>query len=262
MLSRVDPLAPYARWRDRALAQAWGAQSAREAVLGALQCRRTAILHAQRMRAAATPEAAQYYLEELRRLRALARADLRRARTLRAHPVRQPYLLIACSATKRDAVDPLPALTRYDGPAYRVLRAGLPALAHRLPLRILSARYGLLAAQSPIPDYNQRMDAARAATIVREGAVAREIAADLARVRPTDILVMGGGDYREVFVNALTRAGLPAHVRVLAVQGGIGEQLGQLRRWLHNAPVVGAADVGARLQPHLPAGSAEAAACR
>jgi hypothetical protein len=241
MLSRVDPLGPYRRWVDQASREAWEDTSASAAVLGALQCRRSAILQAQRERQAATARDAAYYAEEGQRLRAIARAELHRAHELRAAAVRKPYLLMACSATKRPDADGLAALTRYDGPAYRVLRAGLPALGHRLPMQILSAQFGLLAPQTRIPDYNRCMDDARRDAFLREQQVARAIAADLHRVRPTDILVMGGARYRAVFCDALARAGLPDHVRVLATQGGIGEQLGQLRRWLHDEAMHGVA---------------------
>lgn len=256
MLSRVDPLAPFSRWYGRASVEAWEDASAGEAVLSALRCRRTAILHAQRARAADRAEHATYYREEGQRLRALVRDELRRARALRAEPVRRPYLLIACSDTKRHDAQDLRAIDRYDGPAYRVLRHSLPALGNRLPTRILSAQFGLLSPQVVIPDYNRCMDDARAQTLRDDGKVRREIAADIARVRPTDILVMGGARYRGVFDDALRHAYLPSHVRVRAVQGGIGEQLGQLRRWLHNEPLPDATDVRAAWQARLPGGQA------
>ncbi|WP_432262818.1 DUF6884 domain-containing protein [Cupriavidus sp. TMH.W2] len=256
MLSRVDPLAPFSRWYARAFAGAWEGSSAREAVLSALQCRRMAVLHAQRERAADRPQHAAYYREEAQRLRGIVRGELRRARALRAQPVRQPYLLIACSDTKRHDAQPLRAIDRYDGPAYRVLRNSLPVLGNRLPMRILSAQFGLISAQTCIPDYNRRMDEARAQQFLDDDKLRRDLAADIARVRPTDILVMGGAHYRRVLTEALRDAGLPVHVRVLAVQGGIGEQLGQLRRWLHNQSVTDTRDVRAAWHAHLSGGQA------
>ncbi len=74
-------------------------------------------------------------------------------------------LIIACSATKRHDAGLLPALHRYDGPLYRIIRRALaerPQLAARLTIRILSAEYGLISADTPIPDYDQRMTPARA----------------------------------------------------------------------------------------------------
>jgi hypothetical protein len=54
-------------------------------------------------------------------------------------------LLVACSATKNGAAETLPAITRYDGVAYRVIRRWQhehAAQAEELAILILSARYG------------------------------------------------------------------------------------------------------------------------
>ena len=74
-------------------------------------------------------------------------------------------LILGCSATKRHDAGLLPALHRYDGPLYRIIRRALaerPQLAARLTIRILSAEYGLISADTPIPDYDRRMTPARA----------------------------------------------------------------------------------------------------
>lgn len=74
-------------------------------------------------------------------------------------------LLIACTASKRADIGLLPALERYTGPSFRVLRHWLrnPAhCTHQLDVLVLSAEFGLIPASRPIPDYNRRMTAARA----------------------------------------------------------------------------------------------------
>src|SRR5262245_57068777 len=74
-------------------------------------------------------------------------------------------LILACSATKRPDPDRLPALERYDGPAFRTLRAFLrndPDRASTLDLLILSAEFGLIAGDTPIPVYNRCMTSSRA----------------------------------------------------------------------------------------------------
>ena len=67
-------------------------------------------------------------------------------------------LLLGCSATKwRDPGD-LPALDRYDGPVFRVVRQRRRE-GRRLPLMlILSAAYGLIGPQNPVTYYDQRLD--------------------------------------------------------------------------------------------------------
>jgi cytoplasmic iron level regulating protein YaaA (DUF328/UPF0246 family) len=75
------------------------------------------------------------------------------------------FLILACTATKRHEVRLLPAIYRYCGPSFRVLRRWLsdhPEAATRLDVSILSAEFGLIPAIQPIPDYDRRMTAARA----------------------------------------------------------------------------------------------------
>lgn len=76
-------------------------------------------------------------------------------------------LILACSASKVPHEALLPAWRRYAGPSYRTLRRWLreaPAqLGVDLDLAILSARYGLIAWDQPIPAYDERMDCQRAA---------------------------------------------------------------------------------------------------
>lgn len=138
-------------------------------------------------------------------------------------------LILSCSATKRTDTDLLPAQSRYTGPAFRVLRKALRELADDAHPRvaILSAEFGLIAGDTPIPWYDRRMDPTQAAALTP--AVQREL---------DTILADGPG---EVFVN-LGRAYLPAigavpagPWRVSYAHGGIGERLGQLRRWLYAA---------------------------
>jgi hypothetical protein len=67
--------------------------------------------------------------------------------------------VLGCSQTKRETPGLLPAIDRYDGPPYRVLRNYLrerewPA---NLSVAILSAEYGLVGGFTGIADYNTRM---------------------------------------------------------------------------------------------------------
>jgi hypothetical protein len=67
-------------------------------------------------------------------------------------------LIIACSERKNSAVGLLPAIDRYDGPAFRVLRKYLREHAERAPsILILSAKYGLIPAGQEIPMYERRL---------------------------------------------------------------------------------------------------------
>lgn len=69
-------------------------------------------------------------------------------------------LVLGCSQTKRKCEGLLPAIDRYDGPAYRVLKRFLRD--HQWPLDvsigILSARHGLFGALKGIEDYDTKMN--------------------------------------------------------------------------------------------------------
>lgn len=135
-------------------------------------------------------------------------------------------LVITCSATKRSNAGLLPALERYDGPVYRVLRA-YQRRGHRLPKTlILSASLGLITPNHPVRDYDQRMtpDMAKVWRASREGRILlqRSLAA------AEEHLVVAGKDYLGV-LNAWTPG-----VELNIAGGGIGEKLGQLKRWLES----------------------------
>jgi hypothetical protein len=72
-------------------------------------------------------------------------------------------LIVSCSQCKRSDPGLLPAIDRYDGPTFRVLRRFLkerPSAA--LDIFILSAKFGLIPHNQPIPNYDQRMTPLRA----------------------------------------------------------------------------------------------------
>jgi hypothetical protein len=71
-------------------------------------------------------------------------------------------LVLGCSQTKRETSGDLPAIDRYDGPPYRVLRGFLRdhAWPDDLSVAVLSAKYGLFGALKPIAHYEARMQPA------------------------------------------------------------------------------------------------------
>src|SRR3954452_8533298 len=74
-------------------------------------------------------------------------------------------LILKCSARKRDGAELLPAIDRYDGPLWQVLRSFLraqPLFAADLDVYVLSAGFGLIPAAQMIPWYDQTMAPERA----------------------------------------------------------------------------------------------------
>ncbi|MCG9969920.1 hypothetical protein L9W92_18150 [Pelotomaculum terephthalicicum JT] len=73
-------------------------------------------------------------------------------------------LVLGCSQTKRQTPGLLPAIERYDGSYYRVLRRYLRERQwpDNLSIAVLSARYGLIGGFTDIEDYNERMNQQKA----------------------------------------------------------------------------------------------------
>src|SRR6266508_7023102 len=67
-------------------------------------------------------------------------------------------LILSCSQRKALAKGRLPAIDRYDGPAFRVLRKYLRESPSGAPtVLILSAKYGLIESDRRIPPYDRRL---------------------------------------------------------------------------------------------------------
>ncbi|MEO8648319.1 MAG: tRNA-guanine transglycosylase DpdA [Acidobacteriota bacterium] len=76
-------------------------------------------------------------------------------------------LVLGCSQVKRNATGLLPAIDRYDGTAYRVLRKFLRSHCWPggLSVAVLSAKYGLVGGFTGIEDYDERMTPNKAAAL-------------------------------------------------------------------------------------------------
>jgi hypothetical protein len=139
-------------------------------------------------------------------------------------------LLISCSARKRSDPGSLPALERYDGPAFRVLRKQLRTGGSVIRVLVLSAKFGLIPADLPIPDYDQRLTAAGAEQL-RPG-VLKTLRAELAATTHIEI----GLCLSRLYLNALAgfEAAVPGGVGVVEIGGGLGPRLSRLRDWLRS----------------------------
>ena len=72
-------------------------------------------------------------------------------------------LILSCSQRKRLDEGLLPAVERYDGPAFQVLRRFLRENSSEAPhVLILSAEHGLISYDRPIAAYDRKMTLARA----------------------------------------------------------------------------------------------------
>ncbi len=138
-------------------------------------------------------------------------------------------LIISCSQAKRRSAGLMPAIDRYDGPAFRVLRKFLRETSHDRPVvLILSGRHGLIDSKLPIRYYDLPMSAKRADSL-RPATLER-----LARVltaKDWDCLALClSARYRKA-VHGLERI-LPQHTRFEVLDGGLGSRLTRLHQWL------------------------------
>lgn len=142
-------------------------------------------------------------------------------------------LILACSQRKRPDEGLLPALERYDGPAFRVLRRFLREGCSQAPdVLILSAEHGLISHDLPITAYDRRMTLARA----RE--LRPHVLADLQRLIASrsslETLICAGKQYLLALQADDTSLLSRSNVRICA--GALGKMLAELHDWLHGRP--------------------------
>lgn len=164
-------------------------------------------------------------------------------------------LILKCSSRKRTDQQLLPAIERYDGPMWQVLRSYLrdfPGVTADLDIYGLSAEFGLFPASEKIPWYERTMELARAQELH-------------AQVMQRFHMLMGSG-YEQLcmgvshrYLNALQgwESMIPDLLEVTVTDGTAGVKLGQLRAWLRGIPwVSSAASARPIAAPKTPRGSA------
>lgn len=137
-------------------------------------------------------------------------------------------MILGCSATKRSTPGELPAIARYDGPMYRVLRSFLREYCWPTDtsVAVLSAEHGLIGGLTPIANYDRRMSKDRATVLA--GRVGKTLEAWRADHDETHLLL--GRDYLPAIAEAANRL-WPRKIKV--AEGPIGMKLSYLRAELH-----------------------------
>lgn len=150
-------------------------------------------------------------------------------------------LVLGCSQTKRDAPGLLPAIDRYDGSTYRVLRSYLREREWptNLSVAVLSAKYGLVGGFTGIEDYDQRMTPAMATGLAPQCSVTlANWASDHSRIH-----FSLGKDYLPAVIPAMQHE---IKGKADVFEGPIGVKLSQIKRLLQNT------ESPARQRPVLP----------
>lgn len=140
-------------------------------------------------------------------------------------------LILSCSQRKKATSGLLPAVERYDGPTYQVLRKFQKTnLDNNLRIIILSGKYEILFPETAIPDYDFKMTPERAAEI--KASVQKDLYQcfffyDIAYGGTDEVFINLGKVYREVLEGFHWGV-----VRTLEASGGIGEKNAQMKAWL------------------------------
>ena len=133
-------------------------------------------------------------------------------------------LIIACSARKKHVDRAIPAIELYDGPAYRILRKRLNGASNKLVIWVLSAKHGLMWADSPIFWYDEHLENDKLQLIKRD--VESFIERNAKPLSFDSIYIWAGKKYIETLPTSfLTRS------NVKIAKGPIGKKLGQLKSW-------------------------------
>lgn len=138
-------------------------------------------------------------------------------------------VILGCSQRKRQTSRVLPAVERYDGPIFRVLRKhSREAPETAADACILSARFGLIRGKTRIPRYDVQVSSIDPARLRQR--IKRQLARALGEIRPKRLFVSVGNHYWPLLREALEYEVAPG--KVVVATGGIGGRASQLSRWL------------------------------
>jgi hypothetical protein len=147
----------------------------------------------------------------------------------------QRILIISCSQSKSRSEGMIPAIDRYDGPAFRVLRKYLREIPDpSLKVLILSAKYGLIQSSCPIPYYNRRLT--RSGALAMKPDVEEKARQLMDLTRWSEIGLCAGRDYL-VALEALVSC-RPKDVRLDLIGDGLGIRLTRLKEWLRKSSMI------------------------
>lgn len=144
-------------------------------------------------------------------------------------------LILACSQRKRPEPGLLPAIDRYDGPSFRVLRKFLRESsleAQSLDICILSAEFGLIASDQEIPNYDRKMTREQAQDL--HPSVIAELQHRIKVTSHTELLVSVGQNYLKALSGY--EVVVPLSVTSRMTTGGLGKRLSELHDWLYENP--------------------------
>lgn len=147
-------------------------------------------------------------------------------------------LVLSCSKAKSTHEDLIPALQRYDGPAFRVLRRYLSQRQDtELRVFILSAEFGLISSDQPVPHYDRQITSERAEALRPQ---VRSIFSrivphrSLGKLNVADLLIVASKYYLSALLDSVEpNTSMPQEC---VAAGSQGSKLAVLHDWLYGSP--------------------------
>lgn len=146
-------------------------------------------------------------------------------------------LILSCSQKKKVDSEFLPAIDRYDGPAYQLLRKYLRKThqpIYKLDIYILSAKFGLIASDIEIPFYDQLMTDRRADEL--KTPVFQHVRDLLTNRKYKEVFISGGKNYLRVL--SQVERFIPSDCKIYFSDGTQGRKLSELYEWLYGKPPI------------------------
>jgi len=141
-------------------------------------------------------------------------------------------LILSCSKRKTETADFIPALERYDGVAFRLLRRYFKNFDEKLEVYILSAEFGLISQNRKIPNYDTQMTRETALKLKRKIlSQADKLLAAEALTKRDEIFINLGRNYELSFSKVFGI--LETKACVTTASGSIGKRLSQMHDWIY-----------------------------
>ena len=138
-------------------------------------------------------------------------------------------LIISCSSRKINMLGRIPAFERYDGQSYRIIRKAIRegCFPTNLDILIISAKFGLLAWDAEIEDYDQLMSKEQAHKL--RPSIQENLESFLERRNYNKLFINMGATY----LKTLEGFDWKKHfTEKIEAKGRIGEKSSQLKSWV------------------------------
>jgi uncharacterized protein DUF6884 len=148
-----------------------------------------------------------------------------------ASTLERSLVILGCTQRKKRTSRLLPAIDRYDGPAFRVLRKHARDEPKQSPdACILSGRFGLISGDFLIPRYDR--DIGRDVSTALRTLIDKQLKQILDKIQPARLFVSVGSRYWPLIEEPLARE-IPM-AKLAVASGGIGGRASQLAHWLRS----------------------------